>query len=133
MLLFSGVVPWVDIRLNGENDDPRNMTEETIATTWNGFGQGVQSLGIWGHEQDSATTINLLTTFMMPFPIYPPQFIKDWGYPVNHPSSMDAALKAWQNPESVEIARGNSGTLPASSESTERRSFPVSRWATFCK
>jgi hypothetical protein len=105
MLLFSGVVPWVDIRLNGENDDPRKMTEETIATTWNGFGQGVQSLGIWGHEQDSATTINLLTTFMMPFPIYPPQFIQDWGYPVNLPSSMDAALKAWQKPESVEIAR----------------------------
>jgi len=105
MLLFSGVVPWVDIRLNGENDDPSKMTEETIATTWNGLGQGVQTLGIWGERQDSATTINLLTTFMMPFPIYPPQFIKDWGYPVNLPSSMDTALKAWQNPESVEIAR----------------------------
>jgi len=105
MLLFSGVVPWVDIRLNGENDDPRKMAQETIVTTWNGFGQGVQTLGIWGHGQESATTINLLTTYMMPFPVYPRQFIGDWGYPVNLPNSIDRALKAWLNPEPAELAR----------------------------
>jgi Domain of unknown function (DUF6259) len=105
MLLFSGVVPWVDIRLNGENDDPRKMTEETLATTWNGFGQGVQTLGIWGHGQDSAATINLLTTLMMPFPMHPSQFIKDWDYSANRPSSIAKALEAWQNPGSVRLAR----------------------------
>ena len=105
MLLFSGVVPWVDIRLNGENDDPRKMTEETIATTWNGFGQGVQTLAIWGQDRDSATTINLLTSYMMPFPIYPREFIQDWGYPVNLPISVGKAAETWQNPHSLQIAR----------------------------
>ena len=104
MLLFSGVVPWVDIRLNGENDDPRKMTEETIATTWNSFGQGVETLGIWGHGQDSSTTINLLTAYMMPFPVYPGLFIKDWGSAVNIPADTAAALEAWRNPESVHMA-----------------------------
>jgi hypothetical protein len=67
MLLFSGMVPWFDIRLNGENDDPLKMREETIVTTWNGWGQGVQSLAMWRPTQDSRSMINLMTTFSIPF------------------------------------------------------------------
>jgi hypothetical protein len=67
MLLFSGVVPWFDIRLNGENDDPLKMREETIVTTWNGWGQGVQSLAMWRPAQDTKSMINLMTTFAIPF------------------------------------------------------------------
>lgn len=67
MLLFSGVVPWFDIRLNGENDDPLKMREETIVTTWNGWGQGVQSLAMWRPAQDTRSMINLMTTFAIPF------------------------------------------------------------------
>jgi hypothetical protein len=98
-------VPWVDIRGNGENDDPRKMSEETLATTWNGVGQGVQSLGYWGHGQDSASTINLLTTLMMPFSVTSHQVVEKGGYLANLPTSVDAALKAWEDPESLELAR----------------------------
>ena len=58
MLLFSGVVPWFDIRLNGENDDPLQMREETIVTTWNGWGQGVHGTlgGQGGQEHDQPGT-----------------------------------------------------------------------------
>jgi hypothetical protein len=69
MLLFSGVVPWFDIRLSGENDDPLKMSSETLATTWHGQGQGVQSLGEWRSDHDSRSMINLLTTLMVPFPL----------------------------------------------------------------
>ena len=105
MLLFSGVVPWFDIRGNGENDDPRTMSEETLATTWNGFGQGMQSLGYWGRGQDSATTINLLTTLMMPFSVNAHAVVEEGGHPVNLPPNVEAALKAWENPTSLEVAR----------------------------
>lgn len=63
MLLFSGVVPWFDIRLNGENDDPLKMSEETILTTWDGWGQGVQSMGEWGRGGKHRSMVNLLTIF----------------------------------------------------------------------
>jgi hypothetical protein len=66
MLLFSGVVPWFDIRLNGENDDPLKMREETLVTTWNGGGQGVQSLAMW-RSQDTISMVNLMTTLAIPF------------------------------------------------------------------
>ena len=63
MLLFSGVVPWFDIRLNGENDDPLKMSPETILTTWDGWGQGVQSMGEWGRTGNRRSMVNLLTMF----------------------------------------------------------------------
>lgn len=81
MLLFSGMVPWFDIRLNGENDDPIKMREETIVTTWNGWGQGVQSLAMWRPNQDTRTMINLLTTFMIPFRLnraIAPKTVEEW-------------------------------------------------------
>jgi len=82
MLLFSGVVPWFDIRLNGENDDPLKMREETIITTWNGWGQGVQSLAMWRPAQDSRSMINLMTTFAIPFRLnrmMTPRSLEEWG------------------------------------------------------
>jgi hypothetical protein len=81
MLLFSGVVPWFDIRLNGENDDPLKMREETIVTTWNGWGQGVQSLAMWRGSQDSRSMINLMTTFAIPFRLNRmtmPRSVEEW-------------------------------------------------------
>lgn len=86
MLLFSGVVPWFDIRLNGENDDPLKMREETIVTTWNGWGQGVQSLAMWRPNQDSRSMINLMTTFAIPFRLnraMTPQSLEGWAVPEN--------------------------------------------------
>jgi hypothetical protein len=82
MLLFSGVVPWFDIRLNGENDDPLKMREETIVTTWNGFGQGVQSLAMWRPSQDTRSMINLMTTFAIPFRLSRPMMprsVEEWA------------------------------------------------------
>jgi hypothetical protein len=81
------------------------MSEETLATTWNGFGQGMQSLGYWGRGQDSATTINLLTTLMMPFSVNAHAVVEEGGHPVNLPPNVEAALKAWENPTSLEVAR----------------------------
>jgi hypothetical protein len=91
MLLFSGVVPWFDIRLNGENDDPLRMREETIVTTWNGWGQGVQSLAMWRPNQDSRSMINLMTTFAIPFRLSrptTPRTLEEW----THPRSPELAL-----------------------------------------
>jgi hypothetical protein len=79
MLLFSGVVPWFDIRLNGENDDPLKMREETIVTTWNGGGQGVQTLGMWRRNQDSRSMIDLLTTLAIAFPLHAPRTLEEWS------------------------------------------------------
>jgi len=82
MLLFSGVVPWFDIRLNGENDDPLKMREETIVTTWNGWGQGVQSLAMWRPNQDTRSMINLMTTYAIPFRLSRaamPRNIEEWA------------------------------------------------------
>jgi hypothetical protein len=75
------MVPWFDIRLNGENDDPLKMREETIVTTWNGWGQGVQSLAMWRPAQDSRSMINLMTTFAIPFRLnrmMMPREVEDW-------------------------------------------------------
>ena len=90
MLLFSGVVPWFDIRLNGENDDPLRMREETIVTTWNGWGQGVQSLAMWRPNQDSRSMINLMTTFAIPFRL--------------NRGMMPRDLEEWKRPQSPELA-----------------------------
>lgn len=90
MVLFSGVVPWFDIRLNGENDDPLKMREETIVTTWNGSGQGVQSLAVSPRPyQNPRSMINLTTTFAMP----------------PHLGVMPRDLKEWQASPAPEIAR----------------------------
>jgi len=90
MLLFSGVVPWFDIRLNGENDDPLKMREETIVTTWNGWGQGVQSLAMWRPAQDSKAMINLMTTFAIPFRLSRTMTPRDVG--------------EWQNSQAPDLA-----------------------------
>ncbi len=78
MLLFSGVVPWFDIRGNGENNDPREMTEATLATSWNGWGQGVQTVGYWRPNQDDRSMINLLTTLMIPFAVEGARTLEVW-------------------------------------------------------
>jgi hypothetical protein len=80
MLLFSGLVPWFDIRLNGENDDPLKMTAETLAATWNGWGQGVQSLGESRPSQDSRSMLDLLTILMVPSPLDGARMtLEDWS------------------------------------------------------
>ena len=91
MLLFSGMVPWFDIRLNGENDDPLKMREETIVTTWNGWGQGVQSLAMWRPAQDTRSMINLMTTFAIPFRLGRPAMPRSAGA-VGHVAEPEAAL-----------------------------------------
>ena len=78
MLLFSGVVPWFDIRLNGENDDPLKMSEATILTTWDGRGQGVQSLGEWGRGRNHNAMINLLTMFGISSGSIAPRDLQQW-------------------------------------------------------
>ena len=78
MLLFSGVVPWFDIRLNGENDDPLKMRMETILATWDGWVQGVQSMGEWGHTASRGSMINLLTTFSMANWAISPHDLAQW-------------------------------------------------------
>ena len=67
MLLFSGVVAWFDVRLNGDNTDPRTIPGESMVTFWNGRSQGVQSLTIWRKRQDSLDMMNFCTAFMFPF------------------------------------------------------------------
>src|SRR6266513_1869966 len=78
MLLFSGVVPWFDIRLNGEHDDPLKMRTETILATWDGWVQGVQSMGEWGHTASRGSMINLLTTFSMANWAISPHDLAQW-------------------------------------------------------
>ncbi len=90
MLLFSGMVPWFDIRLNGENDDPLKMREETIVTTWNGWGQGIQSLAMWRPQQDTRSMINLMTTFAIPFRL--------------GRGTMPKGVEEWRNSEAPETA-----------------------------
>ena len=82
MLLFSGVVPWFDIRLNGENTDPRSIPGESVVTFWNGKGQGVQSLAIWRGSADSMEMMNFCVTFMFPFRFRAiPDSIEEWATP----------------------------------------------------
>ena len=78
MLLFAGVVPWFDIRLNGENDDPLKMREETVLTAWDGWGQGVQSMGEWREAHDSRSIINLLTMFAISGRAIAPRDLEQW-------------------------------------------------------
>lgn len=78
MLLFSGVVPWFDIRLNGENDDPLKMSEQTILTTWDGWGQGVQSLGEWGRTGKRRAMMNLLSMFAISSGPVHPRDLEEW-------------------------------------------------------
>ncbi len=67
MLLFSGVIPWFDIRLNGDNTDPRSIPDESVITFWNGKGQGVKSVAMWRDQRESLDMINFCTAFMFPF------------------------------------------------------------------
>jgi hypothetical protein len=95
MLLFSGVVPWFDIRLNGENNDPRFLPTEAVMTTWNGRGQGVQSLAIWRSRQDSLEMINFCTAFMFPHRFRPlPKTLADWTTPGRRPA-LDLTRYLW--------------------------------------
>jgi hypothetical protein len=66
------------------------MREETIVTTWNGWGQGVQSLAMWRPNQDSRSMINLMTTFAIPFRLSRAMMPRD--------------LDEWTRPQSPEIA-----------------------------
>ncbi|MHC4395279.1 MAG: DUF6259 domain-containing protein [Planctomycetota bacterium] len=96
MLLFSGVVPWFDIRLNGENTDPRSIPGESVVTFWNGRGQGVQSLAIWRSRQDSLDMMNFCTAFMFPFRFRPvPRTIEGWATPGLQPE-LDFARFCWE-------------------------------------
>ena len=96
MLLFSGVVPWFDIRLNGENTDPRSIPGESVVTFWNGRGQGVQSLAIWRSRQDSLDMMNFCTAFMFPFRFRPiPDTIEEWATPGIRPE-IDFARFCWE-------------------------------------
>ena len=96
MLLFSGVVPWFDIRLNGENTDPRSIPGESVVTFWNGRGQGVQSLAIWRSRQDSLDMMNFCTAFMFPFRFSPiPDTIEKWAQTGPRPE-LDLARSLWE-------------------------------------
>jgi uncharacterized protein DUF6259 len=82
MLLFSGVVPWFDIRLNGENNDPRSLPVESVVTTWNGRSQGLTSLAIWRPNQDSRDMMDFCSTFTFPFRLRVlPESLEDWVKP----------------------------------------------------
>jgi len=63
------------------------MRMETILTTWDGWGQGVQSMGEWGHTASRGSMINLLTTFS----------IGNWAI-----SPRD--LEQWKSAQSTELA-----------------------------
>ncbi len=93
MLLFSGVTPWFDIRLNGENDDPLKMRMDTILTTWDGWGQGVQSMGEWGHTASRGSMINLLTTFSMANWAISPRDLEQWR--AAQSTELAAARELW--------------------------------------
>jgi hypothetical protein len=78
MLLFSGVVPWFDIRLSGENDDPLKMSTETIFTSWDGLGQGVQGMGEWNDNQNPRAMLQLLTRFGILGWAVPEKTLDEW-------------------------------------------------------
>ncbi len=62
-LISSTNLAWFDMRLLGENNDPLKSASETIASTWNGRRQGVQSSVMWRSNQNSVDMINFCATF----------------------------------------------------------------------
>ena len=95
MLLFSGVVPWFDIRLNGDNTDPRSIPGESMVTFWNGRSQGVQSLVMWRRWQDSFDMMNFCTAFMLPFHHWIDPDSIEKGTPPRPQAEIDLAQFLW--------------------------------------
>jgi hypothetical protein len=65
-------------------------------TTWNGRGQGVQSLAIWRANQDARDMINFCATFMFPFRMrFRTDDINDWVNPATG-SDIDLVRYHWE-------------------------------------
>ncbi|MBW7995528.1 MAG: hypothetical protein FVQ81_02930 [Candidatus Glassbacteria bacterium] len=62
-LISSTNLAWFDMRLLGENNDPLVAGSETIASTWNGKRQGVQSSIMWRERQNALDMLNFAATF----------------------------------------------------------------------
>jgi hypothetical protein len=68
-ILFSGVLPWMDVRLNGEHwGDPDELPSESLLSIWNGKPQGMQAFSMWrSPPKDNREMVNFNTTYSLNF------------------------------------------------------------------
>jgi len=68
-ILFSGVIPWMDVRLNGEHwGDPDQLPSESLLSIWNGKPQGVQALSMWrSPPKDNREMVNFNNAYSLNF------------------------------------------------------------------
>ena len=85
--LFSGVLSWIDLRLMGENFDPRRAPELTLTSTYNAERQGLHILVYPSRYGMDQTFLNFAMSFTMPHEIRPsPRAIDEWqDTPAGHP------------------------------------------------
>ena len=77
--LFSGVLAWMDLRLMGENLDPRQAPELTLTSTYNGERQGLHILVYPSRFGADETFLNFAFSFTMPHRLRPtPTHIDQW-------------------------------------------------------
>ncbi len=86
-LISSTSLAWFDMRLLGENNDPLLAAGETIASTWNGKRQGVQSSVMWRANQDAVDMLNFCATFGFSLRLRKSRnnesMVSDWGRAVD--------------------------------------------------
>jgi len=77
--LFSGVLGWMDLRLMGENFDPRQAPELTLTSTYNGERQGLHILVYPSRFGAEETFLNFTMSFTLPHRLRPtPTHISQW-------------------------------------------------------
>ncbi len=77
--LFSGVLAWIDLRLMGENFDPRRAPELTLTSTYNAERQGLHILVYPSRYGTDQTFLNFAMSFTTPHRLRPtPPTIDEW-------------------------------------------------------
>ena len=77
--LLSGVLSWIDLRLMGENFDPRKAPELTLVSTYNAERQGLHILVYPSRYGTDQTFLNFAMSFTMPHRLRPtPPTIDQW-------------------------------------------------------
>jgi hypothetical protein len=77
--LFSGMLSMFDLRLMGENFDPRRAPELTLTSTYNAERQGLQILVYPSRYGADQSFLNFAMSFTLPHRLAPsPQSIDDW-------------------------------------------------------
>jgi hypothetical protein len=98
-LISSTNLAWFDMRLLGENNDPLLAAGETIASTWNGKRQGVQSSVMWRSNQDPVDMLNFCATFGFSLRLRKSRnnesMVRDWSKAVSINEELGANRLYW--------------------------------------